>query len=697
MKNIEISIIFIKKSIPEKIFTILTRCFFHQPSKIKGCNLSDQKSIFQLNMKLAVLPGDDFYNYVNSDWISSHPIPPDKSAADVFSELNDITEEHLRSLIEDAAQDSDAKRGSLTQKIGDLYRSGMDTGSIDRQELAPIRAELDRIDALQRISDVQVLMAHLVSYGIAPCFELFAEIDPKNSTMMIAALSQGGLGLPNKEYYLKKDLVSDQIRTRYQTHIVNMFQLLGTPVGSAGYASGIIFGLETRLARASYSPEENRDPDAVYHPVNLDGLGQIAPGIDWHNFFLAVDYPGVQKVNVHQPRFFSELSVMLSTIGIDTWKLFLRWKVISVLAPFLPSGFEQENFDFYGKILNGQPQMKPRWKRVLAALNYSLGDAIGRMYVERYFPPEAKNRMLTLVGNLRDTFRSRIENLSWMGPDTKKAALQKLSHMQIKIGYPDKWQDYHDLEVDTDSYVMNVIRAMKYDFSDGPLGLSRAGKPVDKTTWFMHPQIINAYYDPGMNEIVFPAAILQPPFFDMNASDATNYGAIGAIIGHEMTHGFDDTGRKYDRDGNLHDWWTEDDEKKFIRQTRILVDQYSAQEVLPGLFAKGALTLGENIADLGGLTIAFHAYTKLQKEQNDPRTTNGFSEFQHFFISYATIWRENIRPESLRNQVLSDVHSPNHMRVNCVVFNMPEFYAAFPDISQKNGLYRPPEKRPAIW
>jgi putative endopeptidase len=653
--------------------------------------------MFQLDMESSATPGDDFYQYVNSDWISGHPVPPDKSAFDVFSELNDLTEEHLRSLIEEAARDPDAKRGSLTQKIGDLYRTGMDTRSIDRQGLVPIRAELDRLDAVNRISDVQLVIAHLVSCGIAPCFELFAEIDPKNSTMMIAGLAQGGLGLPNKEYYLKEDTASEQNRNRYQTHITNMFELLGTPAGSASHAAKIIFDLETRLARGSYSPEENRDPEVTYHRMSLDDLKQTAPGIDWDTLFPAIGYPGIREINVHQPGFFKELSGMISTVGVDTWKVFLRWKVISALAPFLSSRFEQENFDFYGKVLNGQVQMKPRWKRVLASVNYALGDAIGQMYVERYFPPEAKGRMLALVENLKETFRSRIENLSWMGPDTKKAALQKLSRMQLKIGYPDTWQDYHDLGMDSDSYVMNAIRAMKYDFRNGPQGLEKAGKPVDKTTWYMHPQTINAYYDPGLNEIVFPAAILQPPFFDMNASDATNYGAIGAVIGHEMTHGFDDMGRKYDMNGNLHDWWTEDDEKKFLRQTRVLVNQYSAQEVLPGLPANGVLTLGENIADLGGLTIAFHAYANMRKEKENARNIDVFNELQRFFISYATIWRENIRPESLRNQVLSDVHAPNHLRVNCVVFNMPEFYAAFPGITEKSRLYRLPNERVAIW
>jgi putative endopeptidase len=645
-------------------------------------------------MDLSVKPGDDFYRYVNDDWISGHPVPPDKSAIDVFDELNDITEERLRSLIEEAARHTGAEQGSLIRKIGDLYRTGMDTGSIGRQGLAPIKAELDRIDAISEIPDVHLCIARLVLCGTAPCFTLFSEIDPKNSSMMVAGLSQGGLGLPNKKYYLKDDTESERIRTRYKAHITTMLALSGTSSGSARDAAGIIFDLETRLAQVSNSPEENRDPEATYHKMSISDLKHLAPAMDWDAFLSAVGYPGVRELNVHQPGFFSGLGGMLAAEHVDTWRIFLRWKLITGLAPFLDSRFDEENFAFYGRILNGQPAMKPRWKRVLATVNYALGDAVGRMYVERHFPPEAKDRMLALVENLKDTFRSRIGHLSWMGPDTRDAALQKLLGMQLKIGYPDRWQDYSDLRTDSCSYVTNAIRAMEYDFRKGPNGLDRAGKPVDRTMWYMHPQTVNAYYDPGMNEIVFPAAILQPPFFGMDAGDAANYGAIGAVIGHEMTHGFDDMGRKYDKDGNLHDWWTAEDEKKFTGLAGLLADQYSSNEVLPGLLANGRLTLGENIADLGGLTIAFHAFANLPEEQKYPRDPGGFRQF---FLSYATIWRENIRPEALRNQVLSGVHAPNPLRVNCVVFNIPEFYAAFPEISRGSRLWQSPEKRTEIW
>jgi putative endopeptidase len=641
-------------------------------------------------MEQPVAPGDDFYRFVNGEWISAHPVPPDKTAYDAFTELDDTTEEQLRSLIEEAAGDADAEPGTPARMIGDLYRTGMDTGSIEHRGLSPIREELERIEALEQGADLQTLIARLVTYGIDPCFGLSAEIDSRNSTMMIAGLEQGGLGLPNKEYYLKEDPASEETRTRYRAHIATILSLLG--INDAGKAAETVMQMETRLAGASFSPEENRDPEATYHKMSRDDLKVLSPGINWDAFFPAIGYPGIREINVHQPGFFAELGLMMTDAGMDDWKTFLRWKLVSGLAPFLDSRFEQENFAFYGKVLNGQPEMKPRWKRVLAAVDYVLGDAVGKLYVERYFPPEAKARMLALVENLRTAFRTRIEHLSWMGPETKKEALEKLSRIRLKIGYPDRWEEYGGLEIGTDSYVKNMLRGMAFDFRKGPLGLDRAGKPVDRTTWFMHPQTINAYYDPGMNEIVFPAAILQAPFFSMDAGDAANYGAIGAVIGHEMTHGFDDMGRKYDRDGNLRDWWTEQDEKEFTRQARVLVDQYSGEEVLPGLSANGRLTLGENIADFGGLTIACHAYTDLVKGE-----VQGHEDLRRLFTSYASIWRESIRPEALRNQVLSDPHAPTRLRVNCVVFNMPEFYAAFPEVTPANRLFRPPDKRPAIW
>jgi putative endopeptidase len=638
-------------------------------------------------MERSVSPGEDFYLFVNGDWISSHAVPPDKTAYDAFTEVSDATDDQLRSLIEEVAGDASRKAGTPARMIGDLYRSGMDTGSIERRGLSPIQAYLERIDGLKKAPELPMLLATLVMNGIDPCLNLSAEIDAKDSTRMIAGLEQGGLGLPNREYYLAEDPKSREVRNRYRAHITNMLSLLGS--NTAGEEAETVLQMETRLAKASLSPEENRDPEATYHRMSRDELKALTPETGWDTFFTAIGYPEIREINVHQPGFFGELGLMLSDTGMADWKSFLRWKLVNSLAPFLDSRFEQENFEFYGKALNGQPEMKPRWKRVLAALNYVLGDGVGQLYVGRYFPPEAKARMLSLVENLRTAFRGRLEQLSWMGPDTREEALEKLSRMRLKIGYPDRWDAYPDLEIGTDSYVENMLRGMAYDFKKGPLGLDKAGKPVDRAAWYMHPQTINAYYDPGGNEIVFPAAILQPPFFSMDAEDAANYGAIGAVIGHEMTHGFDDMGRKYDRYGNLREWWTKADEKEFIRQAQVIVDQYDAEEVLPGLPANGRLTLGENIADFGGLTIACQAYAALVQSPAP--------DFRTLFISYATIWRENIRPEALRNQILSDPHAPNRLRVNCVVFNMPEFYDAFPEVTTASRMYRPPEKRPEIW
>jgi putative endopeptidase len=643
-------------------------------------------------MDQSVSPGDDFYQYVNGDWIAAHPVPPDKTAFDAFTELNDTTEKQLRTLVEEAADNTEAAPGTPERMIGDLYRTGMDTDAIERMGLAPLKEYLERIDSLQNAGEVQSLIAWLVARGIDSCFGLSAEIDARNSTMMITGLEQGGLGLPNREYYLKDDAASAAMRMKYQAHIASMLAFLEKSANSARSDAETVMQMETRLAKASKSPEENRDPEATYHKVNRGELGTLCPEIEWDAFFDIIGYPEIHEINMHQTEFFTELGRMLADTGIDEWKAFLRWKLINGLAPFLDSRFEQENFAFYGKVLNGQPEMKPRWKRVLGAVNAVLGDATGRLYVERYFPPEAKKKTVALVENLRTAFRSRIENLSWMGPDTKKEALEKLSRVRLKIGYPDRWEEYRGLGIGTGSYAGDILIAMTWDFRNGPLGMEKAGKPVDPITWYMHPQTINAYYDPGMNEIVFPAAILQAPFFSMEATDAANYGAIGAVIGHEMTHGFDDMGRKYDSSGNLRDWWTKDDGEKFSREAQVLVDRYSAVEVLPGLYANGRLTLGENIADFGGLTIAYHAYADLIHGKE-----HGAGEFRRLFTSYATIWRENIRSEALRNQVLSDVHAPTRLRVNCVVFDIPEFYEAFPEITPEGRLYQPPEKRPVIW
>jgi putative endopeptidase len=640
-----------------------------------------------------VRPGDDFFQYVNGEWIRAHPVPPDKSSYDAFTELNDATEERLHLLVEDLASGTEGENESLTRKISDFYRTGMDTTQIEREGFRSIEEILDRIMSIQDFSGVQNVVVHLVSSGIDPLFGIFSEVDSRNSKMMIAGVSQSGLGLPNKEYYIRKDAESEQIREHYRNHIANMNILLGETRGAAQTNSDTVMNMETRLAKASFSPEENRDPALIYHKMDRERLRELISTVDWAALFGTLGYPAIQEVNVHQPRFLAEMDVMLGSVAVDDWKIFLRWKLISSLAPFLDSRFENENFRFYGTVLNGQPKMKTRWKRVLRAVDFALGEGLGKLYVEKYFPKASKESALAMVRGLHATLRSRIESLPWMGAATRKEALEKLARMEFKIGYPDSWQDYQGLEVGKDSYVLNALRAMRYDLVSGPSGLSRADKPVDRNLWYMHPQTINAYYDPGRNEFICPAGILQPPFFSADAQDAVNYGAIGAVIGHEMTHGFDDMGRKFDKEGNLRDWWSPEDEQEFSIRARLIEEQFDAFEVLPGLPANGKLTLGENIADLGGLIISCHAYDTLSKERKTPREP----DMRQFFFSYAKVWRETIRKEALRNRVLSDEHAPNRLRVNGPLFNIPEFYAAFLEIQPDNALYRPPDKRPDIW
>ncbi len=533
--------------------------------------------------------GDDFYLAVNGDWIRDHPVPEDRSAYGTFTELQEIAEKNLLGIIEATSDAAMQDPGTITRKIDDFYRTGMDTERIEKEGILPLRKELDMAATLTSAEDLRRLIVFLASCGINPLFGLFAETDPKDSTIMIAGISQGGLGLPNKEYYIKDDPESVNLRKDYVNHIRNMYALLGDPPGNALKNADIAMNIETRLAYASFSPEENRDPDLTCNKMSRPELEGLCPEFNWNAFLSGIGYPGISLINVHQPRFFRELGSMIGTVPVNEWKAFLRWKLITGLAPYIGSRFEGENFAFYGKRLNGQQEMKARWKRVVAATGDALGDAIGKLYVEKYFPPASRQKVEILIGNLKDSLRRRIETLTWMDEVTRQEALEKLRTMQFKIGYPEVWQDYSELVISTEAYVRNIIRASRFDFRHGPLGLDKAGKPVDRKAWFMTPQTVNAYYNPAMNEIVAPAAILQPPFFDREGDDASNFGAIGAVIGHEMTHGFDDMGRKYDRYGNLRDWWTEASATEYTKRVRILVNQFNAFEPLPGLFVNGEL------------------------------------------------------------------------------------------------------------
>jgi putative endopeptidase len=533
-------------------------------------------------MKISTQPCEDFYFAVNEDWIRAHPVPPDRGSYGAFTELEEKVENDLRRIIESAASVDGEKLDPDIKKIGDFYRTGMATDAIEMQGLEPIRDELERIEDISTIADLRDRIADFTSSGIGPLFDLFAEVDPRDSTVMIAGLSQGGLGLPNRDYYMKDDPESVQLRKDYQGHVANMFLLLGSSQKTASADAAGVLEIERRLALASFTPEQDRDPRLTYNKLDLGKLEELCPDLHWSEFLRRVGYPGITSVNVHQPPFFRDLSTMIASVPLPDWKIFLRWKLIAAMAPFLASRFEQENFAFYGMRMSGQQRQKPRWKRVVAATNNILGDAVGKVYVRQHFSPETKQKMEALVRNLHHTLGRRIARLPWMDEPTRQEAQAKLDAMVLKIGYPEVWQDYSGMEVSTDSYAGNILRAARFGFRSGPLGLDRVGKPVDRRVWFMTPQTVNAYYDPAMNEIVFPAAIAQPPFFNGEGDEETNYGAIGAVIGHEITHGFDDMGRKYDKDGNLRDWWTKESEEEFTGRVRLLIDQYNSFEALPG-------------------------------------------------------------------------------------------------------------------
>ncbi len=648
------------------------------------------------NMDTLVKPGDNFYKYVNGKWLEKTPVPEEYSRYGVFNELQDDNYEALRSIFEAAAADKNAKQGSMNQKIGDFYATGMDVEKINKDGINPLNKDLKAIDNLKSKDELLKYVAHMHKMGVFPMFIIFADQDEKNSEMVIGMLNQGGLGLPDRDYYLNDDSRSKDIRTAYMDHLKKMFSLMGYEEPLAVKASETIMNIETELAKNSRTRLELRDPNKNYNKMSLEELRKIAPEIKWPEYFkdLGIENPG--DINVRQPEFFKGLSDIIAKTSLDDWKTYLKWNLLNEAAAYLSKDFDEQNFHFYGMILTGQQKQRPRWKRVLGTTSSALGELVGKLYVEKYFPPEAKKRMLDMVKNLKLSLQERIQNLSWMTEPTKEKAIEKLTKMRVKIGYPDKWRDYSGLEIKRDSYIQNVMRARAFNMA---YELNKIGKPVDKDEWHMNPQTINAYYNPSMNEIVFPAAILQPPFFNMYADDAVNYGAIGTIIGHEMTHGFDDQGRLYDVNGNLSNWWTPKDSAMFVQKTKVLVDQYDKYNVKmkdTTVYLNGALTLGENIADFGGITISLNAFKKTPEGQHLDEKYEGLTNLQRFFISYGQIWKQVIRPEELMKRVKEDVHSLGRFRVNGVVRNVPEFYQAF-NVTQDEPLFLKENQRAVIW
>jgi putative endopeptidase len=623
-------------------------------------------------------------------------VPPEYSRWGSFDELTEKNQNALRKITEKAANThADEKTAPEVQKVGDYYASGMDEKTIEAARLKPLEEELKRIDAIKDRADLLKAISHLHTIGVGALFEFGSGQDAKESSRDIAQAQQGGLGLPDRDYYTKTDEDSKKKRAAYVEHVAKMLTLLGEPADKAAEDAKKIMALETSLATASRTRVELRDPEKNYNKMKQADLQKITPDWNWADYFKGIKLADPGDINVGQPDFFKAANAAFKDASIEDWKTYLRWHLINAAAEDLSKDFVNEDFNFKQGVLRGTKQIKPRWKRVVASTDDALGEALGKLYVADYFPPEAKARALEMINNLKVALADRIKTLDWMDEPTKQQALKKLAAMNVKIGYPDKWRDYSLLKIDRGPYVSNTMRAANFEVNRQ---LKKIGKPVDRTEWGMTPPEVNAYYNPYMNEIVFPAGILQPPFFDPKADDPVNYGGMGAVIGHEMTHGFDDQGRQFDAAGNLRDWWSKQSADEYNKRRKAVVDQYSGYEPLPGSHINGELTQGENIADIGGIKLAYSALQKaLEKDpQARDQKIDGFTPEQRFFLGWAQVWRANQRDEDLRLRLTTDPHSPTRYRCNGPIANMPEFQQAF-NIPDGSSMVRTADKRVNIW
>ncbi len=650
-------------------------------------------AIHKSNLNPSVSPGENFYQYANGGWLANHPIPDEFSRYGTFDILREDNRTIVRSIIEEVADSATTSGGHVAKLVGNFYKTGMDTEVIEKMEFTPIKDELKRISEISSKEDISTLIASFFKKSHPSLFYIYPSPDRENSEMIIANLQQGGMGLTDVDYYRNDDDRSKEIREEYRKYIADILKLTGEPESEVNNAAALILKIETRIAFSAMTRLEQRDPHKTFNKTNLAGLEKMSPALDWKAIFKAVNLEKEDVFNVNQPNFFTEISKMVKELSIEDWKIYFKWRIMNSTASLLSSDFEKRKFEFYGAFLSGKKEMQPRWKRVTSATEDALGEAIGKLFVDKYFPEKAKQRMLKLVENLRIILQKKIKNLEWMSAETKKEALEKLAKMRVKIGYPDKWREFSGLDLENRSYYENYRSAsvfnMRYEFA-------KIGKPADREEWGMTPQTVNAYYHPLLNEIVFPAGILQAPFFDMDADDAVNYGAIGVVIGHEMTHGFDDQGRKFDKNGNLNDWWTEDDAKHFSERSQVLVDQFNKIIVEDEVNADGKLTLGENIADLGGLNIAFEAVYRAWEEEHPEKEIEGFTPEQRFFLAYAHIWANNIRKKEILRLTKEDVHSLGENRVNGPLPHVEAFYEAF-DIKESDSTFIPISDRADIW
>ncbi len=642
------------------------------------------------NFDAGVKHTENFFYSINGTWLKNTEIPADKSNYGAFTKLYDDSQVAMRTIIETAAKKEGKVAGSDEQKLGDFYNSYMNEAAIEALGVKPISADLTAIAAIKDATELATSFGQLQGMGISIPFGWYVNNDAKNSTQYAVYLGQSGLGLPDRDYYLKDDEKSKSIREAYVAYVKDMLTLAG--VADAEKAAARIMALETKIAEKHWSRVENRDADKTYNKLTTADLAKLMGAFPWADYAKAVQLDAVTEIIVEQPSYFEAFGAIYKDTDLQSWKDYLALRLVSEYSGKLSKAFVDRQFDFYGKTLSGTTEQQPRWKKAVNASDEVLGEIVGKLYVADHFKPEAKARMEVLVQNLIKAYHASIDTLEWMTPETKKAAHEKLNKFTPKIGYPDKWKDYSKLDIKADDLVGNYKAAAAFAYSEMR---NKLGKPVDRSEWFMTPQTVNAYYNPTNNEIVFPAAILQPPFFNMDADDAVNYGGIGAVIGHELGHGFDDQGAKFDGDGNLRNWWTDADKAEFEKRGKQLVEQYNQYSPIEGMHVNGELTLGENIGDLGGLTVALKAY-KLSLEGKDAPVLDGFTGEQRFFISWSQVWRRKGRDEYLRNMLMTDPHSPSEYRVIGIVSNIPEFYTAF-DVKEGDKMYIAPEKRVKIW
>lgn len=666
-------------------FAMLTSCAGQKEAKsTSGIDLA--------NMDTTVSAGTDFFRYACGGWNDAHPLTAEYSRYGTFDELFENSQTQLRELIEGLAAQKNNQAGSAAQKIGDLYNMAMDSVTLNKQGAEPVKAMLDKIAGMKDKNEIVPMMTEMAHIGIGTYFRSYVYADPKNSSVNILQMGQGGINLGEKEYYLDTDSITQNIREQYKLYIGKLFQLAGFSEADAQQKVADVMEIETAIAKVSRSATELRDPEANYHKMSFDELKKTIAGIDWDAYVKGLGIQAPAELNVEQVEPIQEVARLMNTLPLSKHVSYLEYNLLDAAASCLSDDFVAARFDFYGKVLSGRQVNQPRWKRAVNSVNGMLGELVGEMYVEKYFPAAAKERMVKLVKNLQTALGERIDAQEWMSDSTKIRAHEKLATFHVKVGYPDKWKDYSKLEIKNDSYWANVCRASEWGFNDM---YSRIGKPVDKDEWLMTPQTVNAYYNPSTNEICFPAAILQPPFFNMEADDAANYGAIGVVIGHEMTHGFDDQGRQFDKDGNLTDWWAPGDADRFKERAQVMVDFFNKIEVLPGLQANGELTLGENLADHGGLNVAYLAFQNATKDA-PLGVVDGFTPEQRFFLAYATLWAGNIRDEQIRVYTKSDPHSLGKWRVNGALPHIQAWYDAF-HITPSDPLYVAPENRVNVW